>query len=172
MGTPPSSLSRPPFYLHFTFCSHQTASPPPHALWSHLSLPSSSFSLHHHLPYDAFQISSQHALVAPSLNLSVKAHRPPATTPWSSQQNIPKAFSLLGAPTDFLHLLPQLSLLSTVSVTSDFSAPQKLDPASGPLHVCFLYLQYLFPFHHPIHSAWLPCLLVQGSAQVSSDQPI
>lgn len=81
----------------FASCPHQTASLPPCALWSHLSSPASSF-LQHHLPYQAFLISSQHALAAPSLNLSMKLHHPPSPTPWSAQHNIPQAFSLQGPP--------------------------------------------------------------------------
>ena len=75
--------------------------------------------------------------------------------------------------------------LHLVSNTSSFQANKtlqerpcnhtgllELDPASGALHRCSLYLWCLLTFHHPLRSARLPHFLVQGSAQVSSDQPI
>ena len=83
----------------------QTASFPPCALWSHLSLRPSS-SLQHHLPYQAFLVSSQHALAAPSLNLSLKLRHPPTPIPWSARQNIPQAFSLQGPPLPFCPVFP------------------------------------------------------------------
>ena len=81
----------------FTSCPHQTASFH-HVLSGPVFPYPRSSSLQHHLPYQAFLISSQHALAAPSLNLSVKLRHPPTPTPSSARQNILQALSLQGPP--------------------------------------------------------------------------
>ena len=107
--------------------SHRTSSLPPHSLSVPSSLlPHPSLLQHHLLPYQVLLISRQHALVASSLNLSIKTHYPPATTLLSSQQNIQGILSSGGLHC-LLPLLPQPSLLFTVNVTSDFAAPLQLE---------------------------------------------
>lgn len=126
VGTPPSSLSRSPFYPWLYFLPPPDSIIPPRALWSRLSLPSLLLTpTSSSLPGLSDQLTTcSSSPISKSLSeamSSSNSHTFVCTTKHPPGTLSPGTSSALPP------LLPQLSLLSTASVTSDFSAPQMLE---------------------------------------------